>query len=259
MQIKIIIWQNSFLKLLSANFVCQFILMTHSNFKEGTAEGWPTWNGFQEGNFGLLHRDATLLVVGGDDVLQVKHKAKVKNTYIYSIHSMQSCKSYVSPGTSPTEINRHQLPPCLCTFLSYLLPFIRGHDFYLVSRDQFPQHFGDHDKLWPVWIDFHSEEQPAQVDHVLLGAVVVSTQILRQLLYGGIIESMYHDNSARQKEQKLAEWRKCLVKYLREMESEVCNQVFPRAHIEPELPLKHHQVGYVGLVDLGRKIQFINM
>lgn len=50
--------------------------MTHFNFKEGTAEGWPSRNGFQEGDFSLLHRDATLLVVGGDDVLQVEHRAK---------------------------------------------------------------------------------------------------------------------------------------------------------------------------------------
>lgn len=36
--------------------------------------------------------------------------------------------------------------------------------------------------------------------------------------------------------------------YLREMEGEVCDLVFPRGHIEPELPLKDHQVGNVGLV-----------
>lgn len=35
--------------------------------------------------------------------------------------------------------------------------------------------------------------------------------------------------------------------YLWVMESEVCNQVFSRAHIEPELSLKDHQIGHVGL------------
>lgn len=61
-------------------FVCHFdfILMTHFNFEEGTAECWPTWNGSQEGDFGLLHCHATLLVVGGDDVLQVGEKANRK-------------------------------------------------------------------------------------------------------------------------------------------------------------------------------------
>lgn len=45
------------------------------------------------------------------------------------------------------------------------------------------------------------------------------------------------------------------IEYLWEMESEVCNRVFPRAHIEPELPLKDHQVGHVGLVAWETKAQ----
>ena len=40
----------------------------------------------------------------------------------------------------------------------------------------------------------------------------------------------------------------CLVEYLWEVEGEVCDQVSPRGHIEPELPPYYHQVGYVGLV-----------
>ena len=50
--------------------------MTHFNIEEGTAEGWATRNASQEGDFGLLHRDATLLGVGGDDVLEEEQKAK---------------------------------------------------------------------------------------------------------------------------------------------------------------------------------------
>lgn len=58
---------------------------------------------------------------------------------------------------------------------------------------------------------------------------------------------MYHDNPACRIRVK-ASRREGLVEYLREMESKVCNQVFPRAHIEPELPLTDHQVGHIGLV-----------
>lgn len=37
-------------------------------------------------------------------------------------------------------------------------------------------------------------------------------------------------------------------KHLWEMESEVCDQVFPWGHIEPELPPEDHQVRCNGLV-----------
>lgn len=53
-----------------------FVLMTHSDFEEAAAERWPTPGGFEEGDFGLLHGDATLHVVGGDDALQIEAKAK---------------------------------------------------------------------------------------------------------------------------------------------------------------------------------------
>lgn len=46
-----------------------------------------------------------------------------------------------------------------------------------------------------------------------------------------------------------------LVGYLWVMEHEVCHQVFPRAHVEPQLPLEDHQVGHVGLVYWNTKPQ----
>ncbi len=49
-------------------------MRTHSDFKEGTAEGWPAWNDSQEVGFALLYCEATVLIVGGDDVLQTKRK-----------------------------------------------------------------------------------------------------------------------------------------------------------------------------------------
>lgn len=77
----------------------------------------------------------------------------------------------------------------------YLLPLFWEHDICLVSRNQFPQHSGDHDKLRPVWIHFDSEEQPTQVDHVLFGAIVVSPQVLRQLLWCGCkTDNLYHND-----------------------------------------------------------------
>lgn len=56
------------------------------------------------------------------------------------------------------------------------------------------------------------------------------------------VKSHYHDEEYSACGRKL---------YLWEMEGEVCDQVFPRAHIEPQLPLKYHQVGIVGLVAWG--------
>lgn len=53
-----------------------FVLVTYFSFKEGTAKRCPSWNGFQEGSFGLFHSDATLLVVRGDDVLQAERRRK---------------------------------------------------------------------------------------------------------------------------------------------------------------------------------------
>lgn len=47
----------------------------------------------------------------------------------------------------------------------------------------------------------------------------------------------------------------CLVEYLWEVEGEVCDQVSPRGHVEPELPPYYHQVGYVGLVDWEARFQ----
>lgn len=46
------------------------VLLTHFHVKEGAAESWPCCNGFQEGGFGFLHCESTLLAVGVDDVLQ---------------------------------------------------------------------------------------------------------------------------------------------------------------------------------------------
>ncbi|TNN54020.1 hypothetical protein EYF80_035788 [Liparis tanakae] len=54
---------------------------------------------------------------------------------------------------------------------------LTGDAFQLVSRNKLPQHSGDHDKLRPVRIYLDSEEQPAQVGHLLFGAFVVSTQV----------------------------------------------------------------------------------
>lgn len=44
--------------------------VTHFNIKEGAAKVWPARNDSQEGNFGLLHRHAALLVIRRDDVLK---------------------------------------------------------------------------------------------------------------------------------------------------------------------------------------------
>lgn len=64
------------------------VLLTYFNVKEGAAESWPCCNGFQEHDFGLLHCDAALLVVGVDDVLQDEGKLNVKCTlqmvHVYS-------------------------------------------------------------------------------------------------------------------------------------------------------------------------------
>lgn len=54
------------------------VLLTHFHVKEGAAESWPCCNGFQEGGFGFLHCESTLLAVGVDDVLQGDGKRKKK-------------------------------------------------------------------------------------------------------------------------------------------------------------------------------------
>jgi len=66
---------------------------------------------------------------------------------------------------------------------------------------------------------------------------------------------MCQDNSACGKRVKASRMKSVLVAHLWEMESEVCNQVFPRAHIEPELPLEVHPVGHIGLVAWDTKPQ----
>lgn len=65
----------------------------------------------------------------------------------------------------------------------YRLPVVSRHDFDLVGRDQVSQQFGDLVEPRPVGIHQSSEEQPAQVRHVQFGAVVVTTQVLGQLLF----------------------------------------------------------------------------
>lgn len=44
--------------------------------------------------------------------------------------------------------------------------------------------------------------------------------------------------------------------YLWEMKGEVCNLIFPWAHIEPEFPLIDHKVGDVGLIAWERRTEF---
>lgn len=65
----------------------------------------------------------------------------------------------------------------------YLLPVLWGHEVYPVGRNQILQHFGDCDKPGFVRINLDSEEQPAQVDHVLSRAVVTPLQVLGHLLH----------------------------------------------------------------------------
>lgn len=144
-------------------------LAAHLDFKEGAAEGGPAWNDPQEVEFGLLHRDAALLVVGGDDVLQggeERESVKVSHT-----------------GTSHIIL------------LWYLLPVFFGHEGYLVCRNQLTQHPGDHNKLRPVRVHVAPEQQPSQVDHVLSGALVEATQILGQLLHRSRAEDAHHNGS----------------------------------------------------------------
>lgn len=46
--------------------------------------------------------------------------------------------------------------------------------------------------------------------------------------------------------------------YLWEMKHQVCQQIFARGHIEPELPLHHHQVDHAGLVSCEARGSIIN-
>lgn len=48
-------------------------------------------------------------------------------------------------------------------------------------------------------------------------------------------------------ESKAGELRVFSTEYLRKMKCDVCNQIFARFHVEPELPLKNHQVEQRGL------------
>lgn len=66
-----------------------------------------------------------------------------------------------------------------------LLPLLGGHGLQLVSWNQLLQHPGDHHKLRLVYVHFDPEQQPSQADHILLGALVVASQVLGQLLRAG--------------------------------------------------------------------------
>lgn len=149
-----------------------FNQISHLCFEEAAAKRRPCWNDFQKADFGLLHCDAALFVVGGEDVLQAEDETK-KNVTPQSRWSSPS-----PPGSS-----------------FHLLPVVRSHDVYLVRWDELLQYLGDCDTLGCVRINLDSEEQPAQVDHVLSGAVVTPLKVLGQLLHGATTEAMHCGDS----------------------------------------------------------------
>lgn len=104
-------------------------------------------------------------------------------------HSVRCRRRWCAAGIRQNKGDCNGHPSCVTctcsTFSFYPLPGFRGHDLYLVSRNQLLQHFGDHDKLRPVWINFDPEEQPTQVEHLLFGTGVITLQVLGQLLYRG--------------------------------------------------------------------------
>lgn len=223
--------------------------MTHFDLKEGTAECWQTWNDFQEFDFGLLHCHATLLAVGGDDVLQVGEEAKRKEVDIPVMQKLHF--SWFLASIFLEEYTCSLSLFCFCTFLP--LPSSTLQETCFLSDQQEPAASA----FWGSWqtatclnrLGFWRAARPGLSFPLWYScdnrAGTSAAPVWRhQVLV-----------TSHEKECKPAEFWICLIEYLWKMKSEVCNQILARGHIEPELPLVN-QVHHIGLADWEARLNY---